>query len=470
MTTLIMVITTRKAILILGYTKWNKYSANALLGAIEKEGLDERVRITTSDLRELPNLIVSDLRAKYELIIVAISLMSTQLPQSLNLIKEIVGRVRRVGALVLVGGPHATGDPYGSLLSLGFDIAFLGESEKTFTSFLRALVEGEDPLQVQGIAFWDGEKVILKNRPRPIDLSEYPPFSIKYGLLGPIEISRGCPFACKYCQVSYMFGARFRHREVNSVIRYALALIKRGLRDIRFISPNSFGYGSDGKSINVEAMSQLVSELQKVRELGGRIYLGTFPSEVRPDFVNEESVKLIKGRVDNKRITIGAQSGSDRVLKFIGRSHTVEDVLNAVRILRQYGFGVDVDYIFGLPGESEEDTKETIAHMVKVASMGARVHAHVFLPLPGTPFAFEAPGRITPNLRRELFKLLGRGLVYGQWAKQELLASEIDRLRRDYVIIVTPRRAEEALAKLSKSGCKARPISEVLSKVMRIKT
>jgi len=465
-----MVISTRKAVLIFGYTKWNKYSVSALLGAIEKEGLDERVRIIISDLRELPKLITSDLRAKYELMIVAISLMSTQLPLFLNLIREITSSARRVGALALVGGPHATGDPYGSLLSLGFDIAFLGESEETFTGFLRAIIEGEDPLQVQGIAFWDGEKVILKGRPRPINLSEYPPFSLKYGLLGPIEISRGCPHACKYCQVSYMFGVRFRHREVNNIIRYALALVKRGLRDIRFISPNSFGYGSDGRSLNIEAMSELVSELQKIRELGGRIYLGTFPSEVRPDFVNENVAKLIRGSVDNKRIIIGAQSGSDRVLKFIGRSHTAEDVLNAVRILRQYGFGVDVDYIFGLPGEGEEDIEETIAHMVKVASMGARVHAHVFLPLPGTPFAFEAPGRITPNLRRELFKLLGRGLVYGQWARQELLASEIDRLRKDYTIIMTPRRAEEALAKLSKLGCRARPIGVLLSEVMKIKT
>ncbi len=465
-----MVVNTRKAVLIFGYTKWNKYSVNALLGAIEKEGLDERFRIIVSDLRDLPNNIVSELRIKYDLIIVAISLMSTQLPLFLHLIREVLTRAKRVGALTLLGGPHASGDPYGTLLSLGFDIAFLGESERTFTSFLRAIIEGEDPLQVQGVAFWDGQKVVLKSRPYPINLSEYPPFSLKYGLFGPIEISRGCPYACKYCQVSYMFGARFRHREVSSVIQYALALIKRGLRDIRFISPNSFGYGSDGRSINIEAMSELVEELQKVREVGGRIYLGTFPSEVRPDFIIEEIVKLIKGRVDNKRIIIGAQSGSERVLKLIGRSHTAEDVLNAVRILRQYGFGVDVDYIFGLPGESKEDIEKTIAHMVKVASMGARIHAHVFLPLPGTPFAFEAPGRITPNLRRELFKLLGRGLVYGQWAKQELLASEIDRLRREYVIIMTPKRAEEALAKLSRSGCKARPINEVLTEVMKVKT
>ena len=457
-------IDTRRAALVFGYTKRNKYSVGALLGALERRRLDERVRVVVDYLENLPDLITYDLRIKYELIVVAVTLMSTQLPYYLNVIKYLLDKARKLRALTIIGGPHASGDPYGSIISLGFDIAFIGESEETFTNFLRSLLEGNDPLSMKGLAFWDGGKIILTGKPHPVNLNDYPSYSLKYGFLGPIEISRGCPFACRYCQVSYMFGALPRHREVDNIVKHALTLLGRGLRDIRFISPNSFGFGSSGRTPNLEAISELVEGLQKVRKLGGRVFLGTFPSEVRPEFVTEELVKLIKGKVDNKRVIVGAQSGSDRLLKLIGRSHTASDVLEAVKVLKNHGFSVDVDYIFGLPGEDEEDVKETISHMGKVASMGARVHAHVFLPLPGTPFALKPPGKISDVLRRELYKLLGRGLVYGQWAEQERLALKIDKLRKDYTIIATPKRIDYALARF---GCRARPIDIALSDVVR---
>ncbi|MCD6278148.1 MAG: TIGR04013 family B12-binding domain/radical SAM domain-containing protein [Desulfurococcales archaeon] len=467
MTNTTVVVGTRKVLLLFGYTRWNKYSIAALLGVLEKEGIDKEIRIMISSLSGLHNILNASLRSKYELVIVAISLMSTQLPLLLGDIRKLVESARKVGAITVVGGPHATGDPYGSLISLGFDVAFLSESERSFTEFIRAIVDEGDPLKVRGTAFWDGERVILNGRPVPIDLNEYPPFSLKYGFLGPIEITRGCPFACKYCQVSYMFGTRPRHRRIDNLTYYALELIKRGLRDIRFISPNSFGYGSMGSSVNYSALEDLVTALQEVRKRGGRVYLGSFPSEVRPDFVEAEVVKLIRDNVDNKRIIIGAQSGSDRVLKLIGRSHSADDVLNAVALLRQYGFGVDVDYIFGLPGETAEDCRETINHIAKVIGLGARVHAHVFLPLPGTPLVFDAPGKITHDLRRELFKLLGRGLIYGQWVRQEMLASEIDELRRRYVIIASPKRVDEALNKLGRSELRARPAAQAMLKVIK---
>ncbi|MCD6323840.1 MAG: radical SAM protein, partial [Desulfurococcales archaeon] len=152
--------------------------------------------------------------------------------------------------------------------------------------------------------------------------------------------------------------------------------------------------------------------------------------------------------VNNIRVVIGAQSGSEEVLRRMNRGHTPEDVLEAESLLRRYGFGVDVDYIFGLPGETEEDIQKTISHMRKVAALGGRIHGHVFLPLPGTPLSLAPPGKVKAELRKAVNSLLGRGKVFGSWMAQEVLAREIAMLRDKGFILVTPKRAEEFLPHL----------------------
>ena len=105
----------------------------------------------------------------------------------------------------------------------------------------------------------------------------------------------------------------------------------------------------------------------------------------------------MKEFADNDEIVIGAQSGSRKMLEACHRSHSVENVLAAVSLARKYGYKVIVDFIYGLPGESEADMKESMAVMEEVVRMGARIHPHVFAPLPQTAFAKEQPGS---NLRR----------------------------------------------------------------------
>ena len=92
-----------------------------------------------------------------------------------------------------------------------------------------------------------------------------------------------------------------------------------------------------------------------------------------------------------------------------------------------------------------QDIEFTIQHMKKVVSLGARVHGHAFLPLPGTPYSFSQPGRVGTRLRREINKLMGRGYVFGQWEKQEVLAARIAELRKRGVILITYERAKEIL-------------------------
>lgn len=210
---------------------------------------------------------------------------------------------------------------------------------------------------------------------------------------------------------------------------------EEGLTDIRFISPNAFMYGSaDGKSVNADAIEYLLRSVAEIVGGKGRIFFGTFPSEVRPESVTPEIIELIKKYCSNDNLVIGAQSGSERILESICRGHGVEDIRQAVRLTLQSGLKANVDFIFGLPDEKEKDVGLTLKLIRELTEMGARIHAHTFMPLVGTPFKDMPPGRIKRNVRKELEKLISVGKLYGQWHTQELVGRKIEELKRKGII------------------------------------
>jgi len=182
----------------------------------------------------------------------------------------------------------------------------IGEGEETLPELVRALEEGGDASGVKGIAYKKGGKVIFTPKRSDVDLDRYPPF--KPPLFGPIEITRGCPWSCAYCQTPRLFGHRMRHRSVEAICKY-----DKYYEDKRLVSPNAFAYGSDGIVPDEAAVEKLLSSLS------GDIYFGTFPSEVRPEFVTPKMLELVNSYCANKELHLGGQSGSDRMLRSIHR-------------------------------------------------------------------------------------------------------------------------------------------------------
>jgi len=423
---------------VFGYWDTIKYSVNVLMGVIEKFFSDEAVDPYLASPKELLSVLVNALRRYDGQVIYAQSILTTELRRYEELFRKATQLVKRFKGISIAGGPHPSGDPYGTLLSLGFDYAVLGDAEEIFKKFLRNYLDNPGDFSLpEGFTSVEEGKVRFRGKGFVRDLDKYLPFSPLYRLYNPIEISRGCPFACRYCQVSYIFGALQRHRGVDEIVRWSNHLLRRGIRDIRFVTPNALGYGSKTRDSRLSSVEELLEALQPLRRKGAKIYLGTFPSEVRPEHVSGEVAKMLRRYVDNRRVVVGAQTGSSRLLRAIHRGHSPEDVLNAVEALRRYGFGVDVDYIFGLPGEGEEDIDETIRHMREVIRLGGRIHAHVFMPLPGTPYANSPPGKIPKKVLKFLNHFLGKGYVFGQWIRQERIANEIAELRERGVILST---------------------------------
>jgi radical SAM superfamily enzyme YgiQ (UPF0313 family) len=199
--------------------------------------------------------------------------------------------------------------------------------------------------------------------------------------------------------------------------------METGYSYVRFTTPNAFAYQSEdgGHTPNLDAIERLLRQMAALvgRE---RVYFGTFPSEVGPETVTPEAVALVRRFCGNDNLIFGAQTGSDRLLRVLRRNHTVADAYRAAECIVAGGLTPIVDLIFGLPGEEAEDVAATLRLMEDLVAMGAVLHTHTFMPLPGTPLEDAPPGRVGPALHPLLDRLASQGHQIGQWRKQEEIA------------------------------------------------
>jgi B12-binding domain/radical SAM domain protein len=296
----------------------------------------------------------------------------------LRRVRELAGPAGD-GVLHLAGGVHATAEPLVTLRA-GFDAVAVGEGETTFVRLARALAYGGDWRAVPGLAHLDGAGRMLRTGPAIAeDLDRYPSFPFGLRLTGPTELTRGCVYACQFCQTPFMFSARFRHRSVASVREHVREMRHRGLRDVRFIPPTSLSYGSPDETVNLDAIEELLRGVHEELIPGGRVFLGSFPSEVRPEHVTPEALRLLREHVANDNLIIGGQSGSEEVLGRGHRGHGVAVIEEAVRIAVVEGFNPNVDVIVGMPGETEDETMAMVGLVDRLAGLGARIHGHTFM-------------------------------------------------------------------------------------------
>lgn len=409
------------------YHKNNIYSINAIIGALETDKFFDSLKIYfIPKKQELINGL-GEIIKNHELVIVGFSFFTSQLWEIYQIISELRNKYKN-HILYVAGGPHATGDPLG-VLKLGFNFAVVGEGEETIIELLKNLVLDTDYENVKGIAFYDeNDEYSFAGKRESIALDNYPPFPLKNQRFGAIEITRGCPYVCYFCQTPYISGTKPRHRSIESICKFVQVLYNHygDLTDVRFITPNAFSYGSlDGKSLNLTKLENLLKQIRKIIGKRSRLFLGTFPSEVRPEHVTNDTLGLIRKYANNDNITLGAQSGSQRILDLCHRDHSIDDIYNAVELTLENNLKVNVDFIFGLPGEEEEDINLSISMMRELSSNGARVHAHSFIPLPQTPFANAPVHKVKDLYKKEITKLISKGFAFGDWKKQEKLAIRI---------------------------------------------
>ncbi|MCQ2438718.1 MAG: TIGR04013 family B12-binding domain/radical SAM domain-containing protein [Oscillospiraceae bacterium] len=408
----------------------NKYSVTALLGAMESRSeLFEEIDVGFFSRPEELEENESELQ-RYRRTVLAFSFFSSQLWDIRDMLLRLRPLLQRCGGVTVGGGPHVSGDGERSVTLLGLDYALLGEGEISFPALLSALLRDEDPAGMEGLCCYDRSgKLVNGGMAARVNIDGFDPVSPRFRRYGPLEITRGCPYGCSFCQTGGLCGHQVRHRSlehIEEVMLRAKELFK--LRFFRALTPNALSYGSkNGVEVDLEELEKLLQMLRRVLGEQGQIYMGYFPSEVRPNNVSDETLSLLKRFVCNEDIVIGAQSGSERMLKAAHRGHTAEQVYEAAECLLRHGFVPNVDFICGLPGEGEEDAQKSVEMIERLANEGCRINVHAFMPLPQTRWEAEPAGKVRQCYIDLLRRLTPKNVVYGDWVNQSAQGKKMHR-------------------------------------------
>jgi B12-binding domain/radical SAM domain protein len=395
----------------------NRLTIPLLLNVWEKSRLDRHFQILAVD-SEPGRLTGAQLAALRGSDVCIYSFMTPHLP----LIAAEVQALRPAGRtrpLLVAGGAHVTGEQE-LARACGFDILFCGPGEENFLRFGRDLLAGI------GARDHADQYPAVMTPPAGADAGqgweEYFPFSRYMPTVPPLEIARGCFWKCRYCQTG---GTRPSFRGPDSIARYLDELRRRGLPRVGFISPSALEFGcARPRRPDLERIEGL---LHACRAAGFRFSeFGIFPSEIRPDTVNAEALRLLRRTVSNRRLTFGAQSASPARLAAIGRGHSAAAIENAVAAANEAGFAANLDFIIALPGETTADRRrllETMSSLRKKYRVSFQLHH--FFPLAGSAFALRLPSFLSADERRAFAALKKDGLASDWWREGE-------RTVRDY--------------------------------------
>ena len=194
-----------------------------------------------------------------------------------------------------------------------------------------------------------------------------------------VNIQYGCDKFCTYCIVPYTRGKQ-RSRRPEDIIDEVRELYNNGYQEVTLLGQNVNAYGKD-----LEEEYDFATLLGEVSQTG--IPRIRFMTSHPWDFT-DKMIEVI-GKCDNimPYVHLPIQSGSDRILKLMGRKYTVSEYLELVKKIREKVKNVSIttDIIVGFPGETEEDFLKTIDVVNEVKYDLA--YTFIFSPREGTPAA-----------------------------------------------------------------------------------
>lgn len=292
-----------------------------------------------------------------------------------SLAKE--GRKDRV---VVWGGHHATFLP-DDVLSYGVvDVVARGEGEKTAVELLSALKQGRAGLKdVRGISYIENGKVVHNRDQELIEDLDAVPFPAHHLAMFPeafkhmerigIMTNRGCPFRCGYCSSPTFTRKTVRFRSYENV----LAEIRHVTR---FYNKNVVSFLDDNFTINKKRVTDLCDHLMSAD------LKVSWDTMTRADILSEDVVKLLK-EADCCGITIGIESGSERMLKKINKGVNIGKVVEAFDLLYKYDIPSGANFMAGFPEETMADIDETFSVMKRIKT--ENINFNIFEPIPGSP-------------------------------------------------------------------------------------
>ncbi len=197
-----------------------------------------------------------------------------------------------------------------------------------------------------------------------------------------LTIQEGCDKFCTYCVVPYTRGAEIS-RPFADLIDEARALVEGGAREITLLGQNVNAWRGENAAGQPVGLAGLAQALAKLPELARIRYTTSHPADMDD--------ALIAAHGDNPKLMpflhLPVQSGNDRVLKAMNRSHTAESYLKLLDRVRRScpDIALSGDFIVGFPGETEAEFADTLS-LIDAAGY-AQAFSFKYSARPGTPAA-----------------------------------------------------------------------------------
>ncbi|MBN1521993.1 MAG: radical SAM protein [Candidatus Aureabacteria bacterium] len=215
-----------------------------------------------------------------------------------------------------------------------------------------------------------------------------------------VEIARGCPWGCRYCQAGYVYRP-YREKKTDNVLQEARLLLNaRGEQEISFLSLSSSDY-KNLKDIILHFKNQNDFENMTI----------SFPS-MR---IERSTLDVVRSIYSKKKptITLAPEAGSERMLRIIGKKVNLKDFIDISSEIYKEGWqGIKLYFMIGLPFESDDDLMG-ICHLIQSISLARKafdgkmgqlnVTVSSFIPKPHTPFQWARQNYPEEIRRKQAF-------------------------------------------------------------------
>lgn len=312
-----------------------------------------------------------------------------------QMVSRLIRLAKEFGRTVIAGGPDPSISPE-DYLAMGADYVVVGEGEYALKE-LMDLLTGRSAGSVESIAglVFSRERQTVRTPPRPlskdvdslplpdreaIDLQTYAtPWRERHGVFAVhLMTSRGCPFGCKWCSRA-PFGRTFRQRSPRLV-----AEEMRSIKDT--YRPNLLWIADDILGVDKRWIAAWRTEVERLD--------AAIPFEClsRADLINEQLVKDFQA-LGCRRVYMGAESGSQKVLDAMNKGITVEDIYCASGLLQRHSIERAFFMMLGYPGEELQDVDKSLRMLRDIRP--EYVGFSVAYPLRGTVFYEEVKDYIS---------------------------------------------------------------------------
>jgi len=349
-----------------------------------------------------------------------------------NVVTELSNLVKQAEIKVVIGGIHPTVLPYRTLIDSKADFVICGEGEIALTKLALNNFENKNIKGIYSLENLKSDNDVFEYAEQTDNLDSIPfpswekfppgaynkrPAGLIYKKMpiGYVMTSRGCAYSCTFCSGLYAV-KKVRFRSIENVISEIKELInKYGVKEIKFIDDNL----AFKKEHIMGLCNALISSNIKIP--------WGCTSGLRANCLDEEIISTMK-KAGCYNFNLGIESVNDKILSSINKHQTTEQVSKIINLAHKYNIICGGFFIFGLPGETKKDIKNSIDFAVK-SKLGLAVFSILDM-FPGSKLWKDSDCKFDKNNIENSFA--EPRYLFGELSKKELIIAQRKALMAFY--------------------------------------